>query len=69
MDAINARELDQQRQRRGLQFQNVFLGWESWDVNGSPQSVPEHQYASKNPILGSSLLLRLDLSKVLTLDS
>ncbi|KAF7128480.1 hypothetical protein CNMCM5793_003210 [Aspergillus hiratsukae] len=51
MNAINAGERDQQRQRRGLQFQNVFLGWESWDVNESQQSVPEHQYASKNPIL------------------
>ncbi|GIJ83380.1 hypothetical protein Asppvi_002199 [Aspergillus pseudoviridinutans] len=54
MDAKNARG----REKRGLQFQNVFLGW---DVRESPQSVPsmtgsarsstEHEYASKNPIL------------------
>ncbi|KAF7179088.1 hypothetical protein CNMCM7691_008017 [Aspergillus felis] len=54
MNAKNARG----REQRGLQFQNVFLGW---DVSESPQSVPsmtrsarsstEHEYASKNPIL------------------
>ncbi|GIK04933.1 hypothetical protein Aspvir_009032 [Aspergillus viridinutans] len=59
MDARNAREWEKERQgraQRGLQFQNVFLGW---DVTESPQSVPsttrspgsstEHEYASKNP--------------------
>ncbi|PKX93663.1 transcription factor domain-containing protein [Aspergillus novofumigatus IBT 16806] len=61
MDARNAREWDQERQRReqrGLQFQNEFLGW---DLRESPQSVPsvtrstrsctEYEYTSRNPIL------------------